>query len=90
MPYKTGIRLLGVARNPANGFPARLLGAGPRISWAESLMGRGGLDRREEEAEDGPTGAVTGVPRNTRLRSINGEYETAPLKEHFPVAGAVP
>ena len=27
MPYKTGIRLLGVARNPANGFPARLLGA---------------------------------------------------------------
>ena len=24
-PYKTGIRLLGVARNPANGFPARLL-----------------------------------------------------------------
>ena len=28
MPYKTGIRLLGVARNPANGFPARLLGPG--------------------------------------------------------------
>ena len=27
MPYKTGIRLLGVARNPANGFPARLLGS---------------------------------------------------------------
>ena len=27
MPYKTGLRLLGVARNPANGFPARLLGA---------------------------------------------------------------
>ena len=26
MPYKTGISLLGVARNPANGFPARLLG----------------------------------------------------------------
>ena len=26
MPFKTGIRLLGVARNPANGFPARLLG----------------------------------------------------------------
>ena len=26
MPYKTGIRLLGIARNPANGFPARLLG----------------------------------------------------------------
>ena len=26
MPYKTIIRLSGVARNPANGFPARLLG----------------------------------------------------------------
>ena len=49
-------------------------------------MGRGGLDRREEEAEDGPTGAVTGVPRNTRLRSANGEYETPVLTEHFLVA----
>ena len=28
MWYKTGIRLLGVAQNPANGFPARLLGGG--------------------------------------------------------------
>ena len=26
MPYKTIIRLSGVARNPANGFPARPLG----------------------------------------------------------------
>ena len=26
MPYHTGIRLLCVAQNPANGFPARLLG----------------------------------------------------------------
>ena len=26
LPANTGIRLLGVARNPANGFPARLLG----------------------------------------------------------------
>ena len=26
MPYKTVIRLFGRARNPANGFPARLLG----------------------------------------------------------------
>ena len=30
MPYKTGLRLLGVARNPANGFPARLLGRAHR------------------------------------------------------------
>ena len=28
MPYHTGIRLLCVAQNPANGFPARLLGYG--------------------------------------------------------------
>ena len=27
MPHKTGIRLIGVAQNPANGFPARLLEA---------------------------------------------------------------
>ena len=36
MPYKTGTRLLGVARNPANGFPARLLArwaAGSRPTW---------------------------------------------------------
>ena len=26
MPNKTGLRLVDVARNPANGFPARLLG----------------------------------------------------------------
>ena len=35
MLYKTVIRLLGVARNPANGFPARLLGA--KLSGSESL-----------------------------------------------------
>ena len=28
MPYHTGIRLLCVAQNPANGFPARLLDGG--------------------------------------------------------------
>ena len=33
MPYKTGLRLLGVARNPANGFPARLLGMDTRAKW---------------------------------------------------------
>ncbi len=27
MPFKSVIRLIGVARNPVNGFPARLLGA---------------------------------------------------------------
>ena len=29
VPHKTGIRLIGVAQNPANGFPARLLGPHP-------------------------------------------------------------
>ena len=37
MPYKTGLRLLGVARNPANGFPARLLG---RHQWREDVRYR--------------------------------------------------
>ncbi len=31
MPHKTIIRLSGVARNPANGFPARPLGFLPEI-----------------------------------------------------------
>ena len=31
VPHKTGIRLIGVAQNQANGFPARLLGA----YWAQ-------------------------------------------------------
>ena len=43
MPFKTGIRLLGVARNPANGFPARLL-VGPLVSMPpEELGGRAGV-----------------------------------------------
>ena len=43
MPYKTGIRLLGVARNPANGFPARLLGerARPRDLYDVISLFRG-------------------------------------------------
>jgi hypothetical protein len=32
VPHKTGIRLIGVAQNPANGFPARLLGANQMVS----------------------------------------------------------
>ena len=46
MPYKTGLRLLGVARNPANGFPARLLGEGftghsGRVGMAQDLAATG-------------------------------------------------
>ena len=32
MPHKTIIRLSGVARNPANGFPARLLAYSPALA----------------------------------------------------------
>ena len=41
MPHKTGIRLLGVARNPANGFPARPLdpgGAPGRANTGDKLL----------------------------------------------------
>ena len=40
MPYKAGLGLLGVARNPANGFPARLLGLyfPPEANEAEVAM----------------------------------------------------
>ena len=53
MPYKTGIRLLSVARNPANGFPARPL--------AEQ---QAALDRIEQEAQDIATPAE-GAEENT-------------------------
>ena len=38
MPYHTGIRLLCVAQNPANGFPARLLGVdtGSVTNWEKN------------------------------------------------------
>ena len=42
MPYQTGIRLLCVTQNPANGFPARLLAESPapalrRNQWTAPL-----------------------------------------------------
>ena len=40
IPYKIGIRLLGIARNPANGFPARPLGPVAGLPVAQDLMGR--------------------------------------------------
>ena len=39
MPNKTIIRLSGVARNPANGFPARLLGHVQRADLPRSRAG---------------------------------------------------
>ena len=50
MPYKTGIRLLGVARNPANGFPARLLE--PRVTrWSDAAADIRAL---RKHSKDGP------------------------------------
>ena len=42
MPYHTGIRLLCVAQNPANGFPARLLGHGLAAEDVGDDVGRVG------------------------------------------------
>ena len=39
MPHKTIIRLSGVARNPANGFPARLLVLQRRFLNLVSFLG---------------------------------------------------
>ena len=39
MPNKTGLRLVDVARNPANGFPARLLGNPAARSIPRSFIG---------------------------------------------------
>ena len=51
MPYKTGIRLLGVARNPANGFPARLLGyAG--YDMLEAANGEEGFEKASSQQPD--------------------------------------
>ena len=48
MPYKTVIRLLVVARNPTNGFPARLLarriGLAPEIGLSPRGRGWTGMD----------------------------------------------
>ena len=52
MSYQTGIRLFCVAQNPANGFPARLLGTGLsamehnhplHVDWSEPNQGDGFL-----------------------------------------------
>ena len=54
MPHKTGIRLLGVARNPANGFPARLLGGqikGTEGSVTSKLKPKWNLHFRDDEGQ---------------------------------------
>ena len=50
MPYHTGIRLLCVAQNPANGFPARLLVPSPvaqfNVILSAQLIFIGGVETR--------------------------------------------
>ena len=59
MPYKTGIRLLGVARNPANGFPARLLGWDKTISPInEFIVSQGGVRETDTYNPDFPSAHV--------------------------------
>ena len=50
MPYKTIIRLYGVARNPANGFPARLLVPADHIGAAIRMFYFGMSHKQISEA----------------------------------------
>ena len=53
MPYKTVIRLIGVARNSANGFPARLLDPDGKVSIAGTRVQKMILDDGTEIVEAG-------------------------------------
>ena len=59
MPYKTGLRLLGVARKPANGFPARLPGPLRRPETTPGV--RAQHERRASLAADGVQGPGPGA-----------------------------
>ena len=88
MPYKTGIRLLGVARNPANGFPARLLGSvylDPlsgrelRSGWAAIIQDPIGSDFREFAIVYHEVG-------NERYRHLNKSGGRVPLVDELTAA----
>ena len=65
MPNKTGLRLVDVARNPANGFPARLLVYDPpTVAGREELL--------KEVADLASWGAVRRPERVVRERSKGG------------------
>ena len=48
MPYKTVIRLIVVARNPTNGFPARLLG---RLQFVSNSHGQKPRHKRDNSSD---------------------------------------
>ena len=86
VPHKTGLRLLGVARNPANGFPARLPGdpCGGREqppasgrSMNEELhwqpMASRDLDREQ--------------PPHLRISGAHGPWATPPRRSGSPTPG---
>ena len=79
-PYKTGIRLLGVAQNPADGFPARLLYFDQRgIAWQYEPVRLSGwtpdfrlvLDGVEAYAEVKP---VSEFPMDVAQRVLNAGW----------------
>ena len=49
MPHKTIIRLSGVARNPANGFPARLLAHKAKVCEVDDCQGNRVLTKEHLE-----------------------------------------
>ena len=75
---ETGIRLLGVARNPANGFPARLLDAVDMESYRMERRAAQSISLAEEDAEIAPvqpTGAGGAQePEMDRLSNIITEF----------------
>ena len=85
IPHKTGIRLLGVARNPANGFPARPLGVSfkkdigdtrnsPAMRVAELLLEKGATVAYSDR--HAPEVTIGGCP----MKSV--ELDEATLPSH--------
>ena len=72
MPHKTGIRLIGVAQNPANGFPARLLaGQGlPERFDQQSAQGSSPQDSAKAGGGRQPPGRVSRQRRSPVPASV--------------------
>ena len=86
MPYRTVIRLLGVVRNPANGFPARLLGLDSFVLVGHSMGGRNaiafaashpGMVSKLVIVDIGPTVDPTGAARiRQELLDVPEEFDS--------------
>ena len=93
MPYKTGIRLLGVARNPANGFPARLLASiltacGPSAEYHEGQTLA--QQAQQEDATPEPCDRTEGTYSrlDETLVDLVGQYERCEKTEEEAAAMA--